>query len=325
MKNNANFPGGIRLLATWLFGLAAMVAAMVLLGGLTRLTGSGLSMVEWNPQHLLPPLSEAEWRDTFAGYQATPQYRLVNQGMDLAGFQRIFWLEYLHRLWGRLIGVAVLLPLAGFALKGMVDRRLGLRLLAIFALGAFQGGLGWLMVASGLVDRPEVSHLRLAAHLVTAFVILGALLWTALEVAIPAATDAGQGRKAIAAALVLVLLTVTWGGMVAGLKAGLVYNTFPLMGGSLLPGDGFDIVFGHGAVQFTHRMLAITTVLALSALALRHRQKPLVLAAGWSWCQAGLGVATLLNFVPLPLAVAHQMGALGLFSLLVWALRRAGR
>jgi len=320
MKNNANFPEGIRLLAVWLFGLAAMVAAMVLLGGLTRLTGSGLSMVEWNPQHLLPPLSAAEWRDAFAGYQATPQYRLVNQDMDLAGFQRIFWLEYLHRLWGRLIGVAVLLPLAGFARKGMIDRRLAFRLLAIFALGGLQGGLGWLMVASGLVDRPEVSHLRLAAHLVTAFVILGALLWTALEVRGPKGD--GQGRAAIAATLALVLLTVTWGGMVAGLKAGLVYNTFPLMGGALLPGDGFDIVSSHGAVQFTHRMLAMTTVATLSALALRTRQRPLVLAAGWSWCQAGLGVATLVNFVPLPLAAAHQMGALGLFSLLVWALYR---
>ncbi|MEW5727474.1 MAG: COX15/CtaA family protein [Pseudomonadota bacterium] len=306
-----------RPVAAWLWACAAMVAVMVGLGGLTRLTGSGLSMVEWNLHHILPPLTEAEWRDAFAKYRATPQYRLVNAGMDLDGFKGIFWLEYVHRLWGRLIGVVFAVPLAVLAWRRAVDRRLLGRLVLLLALGAAQGGLGWFMVASGLVDRPEVSHYRLAAHLVLALVILGALVWTALDVAGARRERAPRGAWAVAA---LVLLTATWGALVAGLDAGLVYNTFPLMNGRWLPGDGLDILETHGAVQFAHRVLAVATVVALTALALRARRTSFTLAAGWAWVQAGLGVATLLSQVALPLAATHQMGAVLLVILLTWGL-----
>lgn len=306
-----------RPVAAWLLTCAAMVAVMVGLGGLTRLTGSGLSMVEWNLHHILPPLSDAEWQDAFAKYRATPQSRLVNAGMDLDGFKGIFWLEYVHRLWGRLIGVVFAVPLAVLAWRRAVDRRLLGRLGLLLALGAAQGGLGWLMVASGLVDRPEVSHFRLAAHLVLALIILAALVWTALDVMGAGRAPAPRGAWGAAA---LVLLTTTWGALVAGLDAGLVYNTFPLMNGRWLPGDGLDILETHGAVQFAHRVLAVSTVLALTLLAARARRRPFTLAAGWAWVQAGLGVATLLSHVALPLAAAHQMGAVVLVVLLTWGL-----
>ncbi|MGE5546679.1 MAG: COX15/CtaA family protein [Solirubrobacterales bacterium] len=299
----------------WLFACALMVAVMVGLGGLTRLTGSGLSMVEWNPHRLLPPLSEAEWQQAFDLYRATPQYRLVNAGMDLAGFQGIFWLEYVHRLWGRLIGVAFALPLAWFAGRRLIDGRLARRLLLILGLGAFQGGLGWFMVASGLVDVPEVSHFRLAAHLVAALAILVALVWTALDLRYGAARTAPSLAWAVAA---LVAVTITWGAFVAGLKAGLVADTFPLMNGLWLPDDGWDALHARGAVHFTHRGLAVASVIALTVLALRCRR--FAPAAAWSWLQASLGIATIVNHVPVALATAHQMGAVVLVVLLTWGL-----
>lgn len=313
----------------WLFLCCAMVAVMVALGGLTRLTGSGLSMVEWNPHHLLPPLTPDQWQEAFAKYRASPEYRLVNAGMDLAGFQGIFWLEYIHRLWGRMIGAVFLLPLVVFAWKGRVDRPLVRRLAGLFLLGGAQGALGWFMVASGLVDRPEVSHYRLAAHLVLALVILAALLWTALDrVEPPAARPAPRLRMAQAGLLALAFLTLTWGAFVAGMDAGLVYNSFPLMNGQLLPSDGLDPFRTHGGVQFAHRLLAVSTVLAVTGVWLWSRRLDLAprtrqalgLAALWVWGQAGLGVATLLLMVPVPLASAHQMGAVLLVSLLTWAL-----
>ncbi len=328
--NNANFPRGNGAVTGWLVACMAMVAIMVLLGGLTRLTGSGLSMVEWNPQVLLPPVDAAAWQAAFAKYQASPQYRLINDGMDLAGFQRIFWLEYLHRLWGRLTGVVVIGPLLLFAIRGTLGRNL-LRFLAVIAvLGGVQGGIGWLMVASGLVDQPEVSPYRLALHLVTAFVILGALLWCALDqIEAPAARPGGKMWWALPA---VVLTTVTWGALVAGFKAGLIYNTFPLMNGRWLPSDGMAILLVPGAIQFAHRVLAVTTVAALSAVWLAaHRQLParprlaLSLAVGWSWGQASLGVATLLGQVPMALAAAHQMGALVLFGLVLWVVHSLRR
>lgn len=314
--------------AAWLFGVAAMVAVMVALGGLTRLTGSGLSMVEWNPHHLLPPLNQADWREAFARYQTSPEYRLVNDGMDLAGFQGIFWLEYLHRLWGRLIGLAFVLPLAVLASRRLIDRRMAGRLGLLFLLGAAQGALGWYMVASGLVDRPEVSHFRLAAHLVLALVILGALLWGGLDRVAAAAAPAGKPlRRGLDALLVLALAVVTWGAFVAGLDAGRIHNTFPLMDDGLFPDDGL-VLLPHwlnafetpAAVQYVHRILAVTLVACLTLLALWARTlRPLWLAAGWAWGQAGLGIATLLLAVPTPLAALHQMGAILVFALLVWA------
>lgn len=307
-----------RSISVWLFAVAGLVFIMVALGGLTRLTGSGLSMVEWNPHHILPPLSDAEWQDAFAKYQATPEGREVNSHLDLAGFQSIFWLEYVHRLWGRLLGIAFGLPLLVFAVQRRIGGALLKRLMVILLLGAAQGGLGWFMVASGLVDRPEVSHFRLAAHLVLALAIFAALLWTGLDVA-GSGRDARVPREAWLVAG-MAGLTITWGGFVAGLDAGLVYNTFPLMGGRWLPGDGFDIFNTHGAVQFTHRALAAVTVLTLTLLAVDSRSRRLAWAAGWGWIQGSLGIVTLLTHVPIVLASLHQMGAVVLVGLLTWAL-----
>ena len=312
----------------WLFVLTGMAAGMVLLGGLTRLTGSGLSMVHWQPATLLPPIGRPAWEAAFAAYRASPQFRQVNSGRDLAGFQHIFWLEYVHRLWGRLVAAAAALPLAALWWRGRIGPRLARRLLALVALGGMQGVLGWLMVASGLVDRPEVSPLRLAAHLVMGFILFGALLWTALDTLAP--PQAGRRRAGgMTAVLALLLVTVTWGALTAGSHAGLVYETFPLMDGHLLPADGLDPLHDLGAIQLAHRLLAASTVFSLSGLWLARRalppaiRRPLSFAAAWAWCQAGLGASTLLLAVPLPLAAAHQMGALTLFGLVVWTLHRA--
>ncbi len=318
-----------RPVTIWLFVLAGMAAGMVLLGGLTRLTGSGLSMVHWQPATLLPPIGHQAWEAAFADYRASPQFRLVNSGMDLAGFQHIFWLEYLHRLWGRLVGVAALLPLAAFWACGRIDRRLARRLLVLVALGGVQGLLGWLMLASGLVDRPAVSPFRLAAHLVMGFLLFGGLLWTALDTLPPPVPAGRAGAGRVVAILVLLLVTVTWGALTAGTHAGLVYETFPLMDGRLLPADGLDPLRDLGAIQLAHRLLAVSTVLGLSGLWLARRRlvpaarRPLSFAAAWAWCQAGLGISTLLLAVPLSLAAAHQMGALTLFGLVVWTLHRS--
>lgn len=329
-----------RAVGTWLLILAGMTFVMVILGGATRLSGSGLSMVHWQVLHFLPPLSESEWQQAFADYRQSPQGELVNAGMTLAGFKGIFWLEYIHRLWGRLIGFAFLIPFLWFLVRGRLGRRDAPRLLGLFALGALQGALGWFMVKSGLEARPEVSHYRLAAHLVAALAIYAGLVWAALlylhqeeEPASP-----GQGARAIRRRLMipltLICLTIPAGALVAGLRAGLIYNTFPLMGGTVLPGDAWaqspawlNFFDNPTLVQFDHRVLAILTWVACvavwlssrgAALAPRSRQAvalvPLVATA-----QAALGISTLLNLVPLPLAVAHQAGAFLLFTTLLWA------
>lgn len=323
-------------LARWLFLIAAMVAVMVGLGGLTRLTGSGLSMVEWNPHHVLPPLTAAEWQEAFALYRLSPEYRLVNAGMDLAGFKGIFWLEYVHRLWGRLIGLAFAVPLAVFLFRRAIHRPLARRLALILALGALQGAVGWFMVASGLADRPQVSHVRLAVHLLLALVILALLLWTALDLRATvrdAGADAGPARRLLSALMALAGVTITWGAFVAGLHAGHVHNTFPLMDGRVFPADGLllspawlNAVETPSAVQYVHRVLALTLVACLSLTALWARcarlsaetRRRLALATLAAWGQAGLGIATLLLAVPVPLAALHQMGAVALLALLTW-------
>lgn len=322
----------------WLAVVCGMVFVMVLLGGATRLTESGLSMVEWQPFTVLPPLTEAQWQDTFTDYQDSPQYRLKNHGMTLAEFKGIFWLEYVHRLWGRAIGFVVLLPLLWFAVRGALSRPLAWRMGGLFVLGGLQGALGWFMVASGLVDRPEVSQYRLAAHLGLAVVLYGALVWTALTWRHPAGAPSITGRRALALAA-MVFVTVISGAFVAGLDAGLVYNTFPLMDGRLVP-TGLHMLSPWWAnhfenvtmVQFQHRGLAVGTVIAALVLRwwLRDRlpSRRARLAAdamaAMALVQAGLGILTLLLAVPMPLGVAHQGGALLLLTLILWLVAECG-
>src|SRR2546430_4498045 len=225
-----------RAVAAWLLVCCAFVFAIVVVGGITRLTHSGLSIVEWQPiVGALPPLDETAWQETFAKYKQTPEYRLVNPGMSLEGFKGIFWWEYIHRLLGRLIGAAFLLPLLWFALRGRIPRALAWKFAAIFGLGALQGALGWYMVQSGLVDNPRVSQFRLTAHLGIAFLIYAAMLWIALDLLLPRASRteaAPRGLRRFAFALAaLIFVMALSGGLVAGTRAGLAYNTFPLMNG----------------------------------------------------------------------------------------------
>jgi cytochrome c oxidase assembly protein subunit 15 len=340
-------------IAVWLLACCAMIFAMVVIGGVTRLTWSGLSITEWRPvTGAIPPLSAADWQDAFAKYQQTPQYRLLNTGMSLGDFKTIFLWEYAHRLWGRLIGFAYLLPFLYFLARGQIPRRLAWPLAEIFGLGFAQGALGWWMVESGLAERIEVSQYRLTAHLALALVIYAATLWTALGLLRrPAPPNGGRGRgplrsnarvrrdgaervsrvwrRAAEGILCLISLTIVAGGFVAGLNAGLVYNSFPLMDGRFVPADyaqlspfvrnWFENV---AAAQFDHRILAMTTVASVIALWIAGRRAGLPRSArralhallAVALLQLTLGIATLLLVVPIPLAAAHQAGAVLLLS-----------
>lgn len=334
-----------RAIACWLLAVAALVFCMVVLGGVTRLTESGLSIVEWQPLvGTIPPLSEADWTALFAKYQATPEYQKVNLGMGLDGFKEIFWLEYLHRLLGRAIGVAFLAPFAYFLIRRRIRRGLAPRLAIMFVLGGLQGVLGWYMVKSGLVDRPDVSAYRLAAHLLLATMIYLYMIWVALDLLNPrgASPRRGPGHRVARiyapALLALTLVTLIAGAFVAGNDAGFAYNTFPLMGDAMVPADLF--VYEPGwrnffesvpLVQLNHRLLAYLTVLGAvglfvasgaygrrSGLSLESRRVIwLVLAVTLG--QFALGLSTLLLYVPIPLAAAHQGGALLLLTALIWA------
>jgi cytochrome c oxidase assembly protein subunit 15 len=313
-----------RLLAGWLFALCGMILVMIVLGGATRLTGSGLSIMEWAPlSGALPPLTDAEWQRLYHLYQEIPQYELLNRGFGLDGFKQIFWLEWAHRLWGRLIGIAFVVPLVWLAWRGAIPPRLLPRLVLIFALGALQGAAGWFMVASGFFpDSTAVSPGRLAIHLALALVLYAALLWTGLGVAWPIASGGNPPalRRLAQVLVVLVPLTMLAGAWVAGLHAGLDYDTFPLMDGRLVPAgyamlSPFARNFAENiaAVQFNHRLLATLTAAIAAATMLvglklaRGRVRAAALAAGGVvWLQYLLGVLTLLWVVPVPLAVAHQ-------------------
>ena len=316
-----------RAVANWLFLLCAMIFVMVVLGGLTRLTGSGLSIMEWAPvAGVLPPLNHAQWEQLFALYKQTAQYRLVNDGFGLAGFQRIFWLEWVHRLWGRLMGLAVLLPLIWFWLRGRLPPGLGWRLVLFFVLGGLQGAVGWFMVASGFFpDATAVAPSRLALHLGLALVLYAAVLWTGLSVRRPVPTGpaAPRGLRALVGGFTIALsFTILAGAFVAGTHAGFEYNTFPLMGRHLIP-RAYDqlhpfwrnMIANIAAVQFDHRVLATVTATlglaaALAALAAPPPlRRPVLVMAGLVVLQYALGVATLLYVVPVPLAVTHQANA----------------
>jgi cytochrome c oxidase assembly protein subunit 15 len=335
--------GWTGLIAAWLLVCAAMIFSMVVLGGVTRLTGSGLSMVEWDPIFgAVPPLSEETWQQTFDKYKESPEYRKVNYHMDLAGFERIYWVEYAHRVLGRAIGVVFLIPLLAFVALRKVPRDLVPRLFGIFLLGGLQGLLGWYMVKSGLVDNPHVSQYRLTAHLMLAVMIYGYILWVALGLMTPRQEPSrpAAGLRALAYGVVgLVALTMTSGGFVAGLRAGLAFNTFPLMGGRWVPeGVGAlepwyrNLFENIATVQFDHRVLALITlasVIALWVAALRAR-----LAAGLRWgvhallllaaLQVTLGISTLLLHVPVPLASAHQAVALLVLTAALFVAQRMG-
>jgi cytochrome c oxidase assembly protein subunit 15 len=325
-----------RAVGIWLLVCAAMVVAMVVIGGITRLTGSGLSIVEWRPvMGFLPPLSDADWQRVFDLYRATPQYLEVNAGMTIAEFRGIFWWEYIHRVWGRLIGLVFFLPFVWFVVRGRVRGRLVPRLALIFVLGGAQGALGWYMVKSGLVDVPEVSQYRLAAHLSLAFLIHAALVWTGLSLVFQghaAVADRAHRRVRGLAGITfaVVCLTALSGAFVAGTDAGLIFNSFPLMEGGIVPPDYFptaDAPFEDMAtIQFHHRILALaSTALVIAvwwqsrwlALAPRTRMAVNGLAAVLA-IQVALGISTLLLAVPVPLAAAHQAGAVVLFTTALW-------
>jgi len=329
-----------RAVGIWLLTCCFMIFAMCVIGAITRLTESGLSMVEWRPlMGALPPLNEAEWQRVFELYQQSPQYQKVNTWMGLAEFKDIFFWEWFHRLWGRTIGVVFAVPLAYFALRKQIAGDLWPKLISLFLLGAVQGGIGWFMVKSGLVDAPAVSHYRLALHLGFALIIYAMTLWTALGVLSPRAQSPARGLDGAYlarcgwAALFLLGVTITWGAFTAGLDAGFVYNEFPLMGGRLIPSEIADLsplwlnlLENPVTVQFIHRALGIATALALLAFwacSRRHyltpRQRKIMSAtAGMALFQVGLGIATLLSVVAVPLATLHQAGAVTLLSLLVW-------
>ena len=315
-----------RPVALWLFAMAGMIFVMVGLGGATRLTGSGLSIMEWAPlSGALPPLSHAAWEKLFALYRTIPQSRLLHPGMGLAGFRHLFWLEYVHRLWGRLMGVAFLAPLLWFAWRGQIGRRLGLRLAGLFVLGGLQGAVGWFMVASGFAaDAVAVAPVRLMLHLGLALALYAAILWTALGLArrAPAAIPGARSARRLAVGATLSLaLTMLAGSLVAGTHAGFAYNSFPLMEGHLVPPDyaalhpfARNLVANLAAVQFDHRLLATLTLLVSLAAALAAARLGRVRRAAMAFgalvvLQYGLGIATLLLIVPTGLAVIHQLNA----------------
>ncbi len=314
--------------ALWLLAVALLVLSMVVVGGATRLTGSGLSITQWKPvTGALPPLSDKAWSDAFALYRATPQYQLVNRGMSLAQFQTIFWWEWAHRLLGRLIGAVFAVPFLILWITGRLPRRLIGRCLGLLALGGLQGLVGWWMVRSGLEARISVAPERLAAHLGLALILFGALIWTGLEAWAGPARAPGRrdgwtamGRLFLAIAFLQCLL----GALVAGNQAGLIDNDWPLMGGAVIPNDywrtGLWATLAHGAsaVQFNHRTvaygllalgLAIGVAGAISRAAPRDLRRLAIAIAGVVSLQVVLGVATLMSLVALPLALAHQATA----------------
>jgi cytochrome c oxidase assembly protein subunit 15 len=305
----------------WLFFTAAMVFAMAVIGAITRLTESGLSMVEWKPLiGAIPPLNEAEWNRVFDLYQQTPEFQHKNSWMGLEDFKNIFFWEWFHRLWGRLIGLVFALPLLWFWIKKQIPQGYGLKFLGLLALGGSQGALGWYMVKSGLIDRPDVSHFRLAAHLGLALFIYVLLLWCAFDF-FPRKVDASPStfcqKRHGWVAFAFIATTILWGAFVAGLDGGMLYNTWPKMDTYWIPPEVtglFAILHDPGAVQFFHRTIAIVTMAVVLSFGWRMKNFPLMLMV---FFQVGLGIATVLTQVVIPIAALHQAGALILLGLMV--------
>jgi heme a synthase len=334
MPDSAAQSHRLRAVRIWLVAVAALIVAMVLVGGATRLTESGLSIVEWKPvTGAVPPLTQEKWTEAFEAYKTIPQYRELNHGMSLAEFKTIFWWEWSHRLLGRVIGAVYLLPFLWFLWRGWLPADLKRRLWVIFGLGGLQGAVGWWMVASGLSERVEVSQYRLATHLILALLIFAAIVWTLRRLK-PVAASASPVRLKITstALLVLVFLQLYFGALVAGLRAGRVFNTWPLIDDAVIPSAArllfeqpwwrnfFDNTL---TVQFSHRMLAYTIwIIAILHVidTVRARANPAVVngalwLAGAVTLQAALGIMTLLYMVPIGLALAHQGVAIVVLTL----------
>lgn len=330
-----------RPIIIWLFIGCLLIATMVVVGGITRLTGSGLSIVEWDViMGALPPLNDAQWELMFEKYKQTPQYIHENFDFSTEEFKSIFWWEYIHRLLGRIIGVVFLIPFLYFYFTKKINKELLPKLLILFVMGGFQGFLGWFMVKSGLSKDPMVSHYRLAAHLTTAFLTFGYTFWVALSIIYPAKTENNVAtlkmKKYINAFLILLLIQIVYGAFVAGLRAGKICNTFPLMCDSLVPdifsnGSILHTIFeSHMGVQFIHRTLAYF-VLAFAlfiwwqakkqAFSLQIKKATNILLA-IVLLQFLLGVITILYAVPISMGVIHQLGAFLLFAATLFAMHR---
>jgi heme a synthase len=322
-------------LARWLLAVAALVFAIVVVGGITRLTESGLSITEWKPvSGTLPPLTAAAWNDAFEKYKLIPEYQELNQGMTLQAFKHIFFWEWLHRLIGRIIGLALLMPLAWFAWQRAIPRGYGLRLFALAALVGFQGALGWWMVSSGLSQRTDVSHYRLAAHLLTALFLMAGLIWTALDLtALSTNPNARPARLSGFGWLVAAIVTIQilFGAYTAGLNAGKVASSWPLMNDHFVP-EGIDLSGGAFLalindpflVHFIHRWWAWVVVVALIILARRakmqgHRRASIAIHSAFG-IQILLGIATVMSGVAIPLAELHQAGGALLIAATSWGL-----
>ena len=325
-------------LVAWLIAVAGLILVMIMVGGITRLTESGLSITRWEPvSGAIPPLSETDWQEQFDLYRATPQYRQLNSGMTLADFKAIFFWEYVHRLLGRLIGLAFALPLLWFWWRRAIPAGFGRPLGIIFALGALQGVVGWWMVASGLVDRPDVSHLRLAVHLLLALLIFGAIVWVALDLRNLATGGGAKARLPLVAiwTLCFLFLQFLFGAYVAGLEAGYAFNSWPLMGEEIFPAETpmlepfmRNLADNPVVVQFVHRWLAFVVAGFAIALAWRawdrgHRTESMILVAAIV-VQVELGILTLLSGVQIDIAVAHQGMAALLLAAMLTAAHRLG-
>ena len=326
----------------WLLICCFMVGVMILLGGATRLTGSGLSIVDWKPlTGFFPPTSQVEWETLFASYKTSPEFMKINFWMTTDDFKSIYWLEYLHRLWGRLIGLVFLLPYLLIVIRRKIPFLLSLKLGGLFSLICLQGIIGWYMVKSGLVDEPFVSQYRLALHLGLAFLIFGLLFWFAINFLTPRRhkTRSVWLRSGSLIIVYCTFITIISGAFVAGLDAGLTYNTFPLMDGQWVPAGilvmspwWVNLFENTAAVQFTHRLIAIGTVtLTVLFWILASRE---ILDVGVSRainsltilviCQLGLGIATLLTEVEILFALLHQFGALSIFTASIWVKYQLG-
>lgn len=326
---------GKRAVGLWLMAVAALIVAMLAVGGLTRLTGSGLSITEWDPiVGAVPPLSHADWQDAFDKYQQIPQYRLENKGMTLEAFKGIFWWEWAHRFLGRTIGFVFLLPFLWFAWTSAIGRKEWPRMLLLFALGGLQGFVGWWMVESGLETRVSVSQYRLAIHLGVAVILLGAIFWTALEYLRPKAAAFAKRESKLALGLAgLIYVQMLLGALVAGLHAGLIYNTWPSMDGRAVPEGAFheapwwlNFFENPGLAQFDHRIMAYTVAIVayffwqwtrrqrFSGTARRAADSVMAIVL----IQITLGVLTLLWQVPVALAALHQVTAALLFCAALW-------